>query len=192
MTAKPGCHNDSLWKDVKGEEEGEERVGRCTDVSLAPPSDAGRMKSSSCWRKTGRRLGFDKLFVILSVLLCIFLSPCFLAIIYSFQASLFSLSSPLLFPSRLLYCSSIFQHPGTPFSCLLVSYFFSLSPLLLPMSVVVSCVLLRQIKCSIHLLSSVLQRTVNVRSLPSSVSSPLYHRRADQIGTGPSHSVEDK
>lgn len=45
MTAKPGCHNDSLWKDVKGEEEeeqeGEERVGRCTDVSLAPPSDAG-------------------------------------------------------------------------------------------------------------------------------------------------------
>lgn len=102
MTAKPGCHNDSLWKDVKGEEEGEERVGRCTDVSLAPPSDAGRMRSSSCWRKTRRRLGFDKLFVILSVLLCIFLSPCFLAIIYSFQTSPFSLSSPLPFPSSVL------------------------------------------------------------------------------------------
>lgn len=126
---------------------------------------------------------------------CLYCYVFFFPLVFSLSSILFKrplFRFPLLFPSHLLYCSSIFQHPGTPFSCLLVSYFFSLSPLLLPMSVVVSCVLLRQIKCSIHLLSSVLQRTVNVRSLPSSVSSPLYHRRADQIGTGPSHSVEDK
>lgn len=40
MTAKPGCHNDSLWKEEEwGEEDREEGAGRATDVSLAPPTD---------------------------------------------------------------------------------------------------------------------------------------------------------
>jgi len=53
MTATPGCHSDSLWKERGREREGEEgeRVSRCTDVSLAPPSDAERREEQRLLKK---------------------------------------------------------------------------------------------------------------------------------------------
>lgn len=135
--------------------------------------------SNSSSRKSWRGVYFDKLYIILSVLLHIFLSafpPCFLfptTSIYSSQ------TSPLFSPSPILHL-----HLSTPrhslfLPCLLsllffFFFFFYLMPLLLPMSVVLSRALLRQIKRPIHLVSSVLRRTGNVRSLLSSVSTDSH------------------
>lgn len=125
---------------------------------------------------------------------------------YTFFFLLFFLFSSVLLKRLLQICSRLsgfylapqsFNTLALPFLAGLFFYFFPLSPLLLPMSVVLSRVLLRQIRHSIHLVSSVLQRSGNVRSLfpplsPLTATSPLYHWRADQIGTGPSHSVLDE
>lgn len=42
MTAKAGCHSDSLERESGGRKKGMGRLARCTNVSLAPPSDTGR------------------------------------------------------------------------------------------------------------------------------------------------------
>lgn len=76
--------------------------------------------SNSCSKWTWGGVDFDKLFIILSVFLHIFLSS-FLVLIYSSQMS----PSAFLYSLWLLSCTSIFQHRRTPFSCLLVFFFFS-------------------------------------------------------------------
>ena len=75
---------------------------------------------------------------------------------------------------QLMYFFWVFQHPGTPSCRILVFYFFGLSSHLLPVSVGVSCVLLWEIKHSIHVMSFVFPRAVNVHAFLSSLLSPLH------------------
>lgn len=108
-------------------------------------------------------------------------SPCFVSCIFSkflpvSQPAPRSLRSPT---------SSFLSH---------VSLFFCLSPVLPPMSVLTvwSRVLMRRIRRPIHPVSwcyrSLETRAVSSPLFPLTATSPLHHRQADQIGTGPSNS----
>lgn len=164
MSAKPCCHTDSLWKESERKRGRREswQVYRCI-VSATQWCRERRIETPTHERLVG---GFILTNCMSFCLYCDTFSwrfpPRFVSSIFS-QISL-----------RLPSCTSIFQHPNTLFSCLLAPYFFSLSPLLSPMSVVLSCVLMRQIKRPIHLVSSVLQIAGNLHCLLSSVSTDSY------------------
>lgn len=145
--------------------------------------------SNSYSRKTWRGVDSDKLNVILSVLLYIFLSA--FSPFFSSQIPLSSsillncLLSAILSSPHLLSCTSIFQHPGTPFSCCL---FFIFSPC---RHFCCQCQLCCLVYCcnkssapfiSCHLCCRELDMCALSSPLsPLTATSPLYHRPADQI-----------
>lgn len=84
-----------------------------------------------------------------------------------------------LLPLPSAYCSTILQRPGTPFfACFVFLFFLPVSTSL--MMSPASCVLLRQIERSIHLVSSVLQWTEKCALFSSSLS-PLHFIITEQI-----------